>query len=65
LIQPFVTAYYGWSGSVDTLTSSAVFEPMTKFVRTWFATPASAIVWLLVQTVAGILLAGWGLKKRR
>jgi hypothetical protein len=38
---------------------------MTKFVRTWFATPVSAIVWLLVQTVAGILVAGWGLKKRR
>jgi ABC-type multidrug transport system ATPase subunit len=65
LIQPFVTAYYGWSGSVGTLASSAVFEPMTKFVRTWFATPEGSMVWLLVQTVAGILLAGWGLKKRR
>ncbi len=65
LLQPFVTAYYGWSGSVDTLAGSLVFEPMTKFVRTWFAVPVSAMVWLLVHCAVGILMAGWGLKKRR
>ena len=64
LIQPFVTAYYGWSGSVDTLSSSVVFEPLKLFVRTWFATPGSAMIWLLLQSLVGILLAGCGLKKR-
>ncbi|GEP41617.1 ATP-binding cassette domain-containing protein [Brevifollis gellanilyticus] len=65
VLQPFITAYYGWSGSVDTLSGSAVFEPMTHFVRTWFATPLTAVIALVAHSVIGIVLAGWGLKKRR
>jgi len=65
VLQPFITAYYGWSGSVDTLSGLPVFEPMTHFVRTWFATPMTAVIALLAQSVIGIVLAGWGLKKRR
>lgn len=65
VIQPFLTAYYGWSGSVDTLTGVIVFEPMTRLVRTWFATPAGAATALLMHGVAGIALAAWGLKRRR
>jgi ABC-type multidrug transport system ATPase subunit len=65
LLQPFLTADLGWSGSVDTLSGSVVFAPLTKFVRTWFAPPATAMIWLLVQSALGIMLAGWGLKKRR
>ena len=65
VLQPFLTAYYGWSGSVDTLTGVIVFEPMTRLVRTWFATPAGAATALLMHGVAGIALAAWGLKRRR
>lgn len=65
VIQPFVTAYYGWSGCVDTLSGMAVFTPVTQFVRTWFATPGGATVGLLLQGAAGVALAAYGLKKRR
>lgn len=64
-LQPFITAYYGWSGSVDTLSGLPVFEPMTQFVRTWFAAPMTAVIALLAHSVIGIVLAGWGLRRRR
>jgi ABC transport system ATP-binding/permease protein len=65
ILQPFITAYYGWSGSMDTLAGLAVFESVTKLVRTWFATPGNAMLALLLQSFAGIMLASFGLKKRR
>jgi len=65
IVQPFVTAYYGWSGSVDTLAGLSVFEPMTKLVRTWFAVPSGAAIALLLQSIVGIVLASFGLKKKR
>ncbi|MDZ4286645.1 MAG: hypothetical protein U0984_01730, partial [Prosthecobacter sp.] len=62
---PLVTAYYGWSGSVETLKDTAVFQPITIFVRTWFATPTIAMVALAAHFVAGVILTLTGLKKRR
>jgi succinate dehydrogenase/fumarate reductase cytochrome b subunit len=64
VIQPFITAYYGWSGSVETLKSSTVFEPMTKLVKTWFATPSVAMLALLVHTFIGIILTFTGIRKQ-
>ena len=64
VIQPFITAYYGWSGSVETLKSSTVFEPMTKLVKTWFATPSGAILALLVHAFIGIILTFTGIRKQ-
>jgi hypothetical protein len=65
ILQPFVTAYYGWSGSMDTLQKTAVFEPITLFVRTWFATPSLAVLALAAHFVVGVALALTGLRKRR
>jgi hypothetical protein len=64
-IQPLATAYYGWSGSVETLKTTAVFVPMTHFVRTWFATPTGAMLALMLHTFIGLTLALTGLKKAR
>lgn len=65
VIQPFITAYYGWSGSVETLKATAVFEPLTLFVKTWFATPSGAMLALLLHAFVGIVLTLTGLKKAR
>ena len=53
VIQPFSTAYYGWSGAIDAMGESPVFEPMTLFVPTWFATPAFAVIIVLAVPLAG------------
>jgi len=65
VLQPLSTAYYGWSGSVETLNGTAVFEPLTQFVRTWFATPVLAISALGGHFVVGIVLTLTGLRRGR
>lgn len=65
VLQPFLTLFQGWSGSVDTLAGQPVFALLTQFVHTWFAKPGSAVIALLLHATAGIALAAWGLKRRR
>jgi hypothetical protein len=65
VIHPFITAYYGWSGSIETLEHTAVFVPITQLVRTWFATPGQAFLALTAHAGVGILAAWFGLRQRR
>lgn len=64
-IHPFITAYYGWSGSIETLENTVVFVPITQLVRTWFATPGQACTALIAHAAVGILAAWIGLRQRR
>lgn len=64
VVQPLVTAYYGWSGGMDTLQGTPVFAPLTALVRTWFATPLLAALALAAHACAGVLLAWSGLRRR-
>ncbi len=65
VIHPFITAYYGWSGSIETLENTGVFVPITQLVRTWFATPGQAFIALTAHAGVGILAAWFGLRQRR
>jgi ABC-type multidrug transport system ATPase subunit len=65
VIHPFITAYYGWSGSIETLANTVVFVPITQLVRTWFATPGQAFLALGIHALIGILTAWFGLRQRR
>lgn len=64
VLHPFITAYYSWSGGMDTLKGTPIFEPLTLLVRTSFATPTLSVVALLLHFVAGLLLAVWGLRRK-
>ena len=64
IIEPFVTAYYGWSGIMDSLRGHAVFIPMSELVRTWFATPSIAITALCAHFVVGLAITYLGLRRR-
>jgi len=65
VIHPFITAYYGWSGSIETLENTGVFVPITQLVRTWFATPGQAFIALTAHAGVGILASWFGLRQRR
>ncbi len=65
VLHPLVTAFYGWSGGMETLKDTPLFEPLTLFVRTWFAAPAVAVIALLVHFAVGVLLTLRGLRKTR
>jgi ABC transport system ATP-binding/permease protein len=64
LVHPFITAHYGWSGILDTLHDDALFQPLTRLVHTWFATPTLALGMLSLHLVIGIVLAWLGLRRR-
>lgn len=64
VFQPLLTAYYGWSGSVDTLSGTPWFEGVKQVNGTWFATPGLALVMLTVHLVVGVVLLVTGLKRR-
>lgn len=63
ILNPLSTAYYGWSGGMETLQDTPLYEPLTVFVRTWFAAPALAMAVLLVHFAVGILLTLRGLRR--
>jgi ABC-type multidrug transport system ATPase subunit len=65
VIQPFCTAYYGWSGALDAMHGTSVFESMTELVPTWFATPAFAVIMLLVHALVGLSLIVIGMRRGR
>ncbi|SKB08573.1 ABC-type multidrug transport system, ATPase component [Prosthecobacter debontii] len=64
VLHPFITAYYGWSGGMETLKDTPLYEPLTLFVRTWFPSPALAISVLWVHFALGVFVTLRGLKKR-
>ncbi len=63
ILHPLVTTFYGWSGSVETLKGSAIYDPLTKLNATWFATPATALILLTIHLLAGLALASTGLRR--
>lgn len=64
VLHPFVTAYYSWSGGMDTLKGTPIFEPLTLLVRTSFATPTISVIALLLHFIAGLALTLRGLRNK-
>ncbi|MBL9131936.1 MAG: ABC transporter ATP-binding protein [Verrucomicrobiaceae bacterium] len=64
LVHPFITAHYGWSGILDTLHNDALFQPLTAFLRTWFATPQIAASVLGIHFLLGLIATYIGLRRR-
>ncbi len=64
VIHPFITAFYSWSGQVETLKGSLFFQPISTLTGTWFATPGVAITLLIAHLLVGLVLASWGLRRR-
>lgn len=63
IVQPFITAYYGWSGSVDTLKGTALFPVLEAVNGTWFATPNLALGMLVVHMIVGVMMLLIGLRR--
>jgi len=64
-LQPFLTAYYGWAGIVESLHTHPVWEPINTLVRTWFAPVSLALPVLLAHTLIGLTLTYLALRRRR
>lgn len=64
IFQPLATAFYGWSGSMETLKGSAIFTAVDSINGTWFTVPSLAVLMLLIHTAVGLMLFITGLRRR-
>jgi hypothetical protein len=65
VLHQLVTAYYGWSGIIESMQGSAAYAAISQLLRTWFAPPSLAMGALAGHLAVGLVLAIWGLRKRR
>ena len=65
ITQPFVSAYWAWSGSIKGGLNPEELKAVTGIVQTTFsdATLCSAVLW--GHVVVGLLLAWWGVRRER
>lgn len=63
IIQPFISAYWAWSGSIMGGLDQEVFKAVNSIAATTFKAPFLCSAVLTAHVVAGILLAWIGLKR--
>lgn len=64
IIHPLISAYAGWSGSVETMRTGGAVAALDKLNGTWLATPSHAFTILGIHAGLGLILAAWGLRRR-
>jgi ABC-type multidrug transport system ATPase subunit len=64
--RPFIAAYWGWAGTLSTLTDSDLYDAWQQSQPDWVWLPAAwlCLCVLLVQGFTGLGLAYWGLQRR-
>lgn len=62
-IQPFISAYWAWSGSIRGGLDPEVLKAVTSIVGTTFAATPVCVAVLLAHVAAGMILAYVGLKR--
>ncbi len=63
-VQPFISAYWAWSGSVGGL-EAEVLKAVVSIVQTSFAPSGLCLVVLAVHVLAGLGAAYWGVRRNR
>ena len=65
ITQPFISAYWAWSGSIEGGLDSNVFTAVKGIVQTTFISDTLCSVVLWVHVLVGLGLAWWGAKRER
>jgi ABC transport system ATP-binding/permease protein len=65
MLQSFLTAYYGWSGSLQTLSGSPWMNGVTALNNTALAGPGVAMTFLLTHALLGAGLLVAAVRRRR
>ncbi len=63
--QPFISAYWAWSGSVNGGLDSEVFKAVNSIVQTSFAPQLPCLLMLLLHVLVGIVLTYVGVRRDR
>lgn len=65
VLQPFVTAYFGWSGILAGMAPHPIHEAVGTLLRTSFASPSFALAALAFHILIGLVITRLGLRKTR
>lgn len=63
--QPFISAYWAWSGSIKGGLHSEVFASVQSIVQTSFSSAFLCRVVLMVHIALGLVLTWWGARRAR
>ncbi len=63
LTQPFISAYWAWSGSVQGGLDSEVLKAVNSIVQTSFSASALCVLVLGIHIIAGLILAYVGVRR--
>ena len=64
LLHPLITAWAGWSGSMDTITQDGVIQAFDRINGTWLASPARAFTILGVHALVGLIVTFAGVRRK-
>lgn len=64
LVRPFITAYWSWAGYLTTMKETRFYDAVVMFSENWMAPTAIAAFVMLIQCLAGLLMAFSGCQKR-
>lgn len=62
-VQPFIAAFWSWSGSLSSMRSTAFFDAVKRVTDTDLVTPGIAAFVLFVHVVVGLAMAFIGVQK--
>ncbi|MCQ2364457.1 MAG: ATP-binding cassette domain-containing protein [Akkermansia sp.] len=65
LTQPFISAYWAWSGSIQGGLDSEVLKAVNSIVQTSFTEPGLCLIVLAAHIVVGLVLAYIGVRRTR
>ena len=63
--QPFISAYWAWSGSIEGGLNPDVLKAVKSIVQTSFSPAGLCRAVLLVHVAVGIALAWWGARREQ
>lgn len=65
VVQPFISAYWAWSGSLDGGLQADVMKAVCSIVQTTFSPAGACMAVLLLHVAAGVLLTVIGMRRSR
>ncbi|MEM9226901.1 MAG: ATP-binding cassette domain-containing protein [Verrucomicrobiota bacterium] len=63
--RPFINCYWGWAGYMSSMKQTRIWDAFRENNAEWVASPALALVMLLVQGVVGVVMVFYGCSRKQ
>lgn len=65
ICRPFINSYWGWAGYLSSMLDTRLWDAFRENNAEWVASPAQAIVALVLQGAVGAALVLWGSSRKQ